>query len=123
MVIDRYFRPAILNPVRATAPERSRPLPGDDLIPEPIASLTHAITVRCDRRALWPWLVQMGAGRAGWYSYDWIDNGRQPSVGELLPQFQTVGVGSLMPALPGVTEGFVVAQYEPKRFLVLGWPS
>ena len=60
--------------VRASRGERTRPLPGDELIPEPFASLTHAITIRRPRRDVWPWLVQMGAGtRAGWYSYDFID--------------------------------------------------
>jgi hypothetical protein len=63
----------------------------------------------------------MGAGRAGWYSYDFIDNGRQPSAVELLPRFQTVAVGDLMPALPGATDGFRVAECEPERCLVLGW--
>ena len=52
--------------VRATRPERTRDLPGDQLIPEPIGSLTHAITIPCPRREVWPWLAQMGAGsRAG----------------------------------------------------------
>ena len=109
--------------VRATPVERTRPLAGDPLIPEPIASLTHAISIRCPRRDLWPWLVQMGARRAGWYSYDLIDNGGQPSAEELLPQFQTIGVGAVLPALPGVTDCFIVVAYEAQRFLILGWPS
>ncbi len=111
------------DPVRATYLERTRPLAGDQLIPDPIASLTHAITIRCRRQDLWPWLVQMGAGRGGWYSYDFIDNGGQPSTEELLPQFQTIATGAVLPALPGAAEAFIVAAYEPERFLVLGWPS
>ena len=111
------------DPVRASRFERIRPLAGDQLIPEPIASLTHAVTIRCRRQELWPWLVQMGAGRAGWYSYDFIDNGGQPSTKELLPQFQSIAVGAVLPALPGATEGFIVVAYEPEHFLVLGWPS
>jgi hypothetical protein len=111
------------DPVRASRLERIRPLAGDQLIPEPIASLTHAVTIRCRRQDLWPWLVQMGAGRAGWYSYDFIDNGGRPSTKELLPQFQSIAVGAVLPALPGATEGFIVVAYEPEHFLVLAWPS
>jgi hypothetical protein len=67
--------------VRATALERTCRLPGDELIAEPIGTLTHAITIWRPTRDVWPWLAQMGAGsRAGWYSYDFIDNGRQRSV-------------------------------------------
>jgi hypothetical protein len=63
----------------------------------------------------------MGSGRAGWYSYDFIDNGGQPSASRILPQFQSIGVGKVLPALPGVQDAFVVLQYEPERSLVLGW--
>jgi hypothetical protein len=113
----------VLNPVRATRFERTWLLPGDALIPEAIGSLTHAITVPCDRHTLWPWLAQMGAGRAGWYSYDFIDNGRQPSAVDVRPELQNIGVGTLLPALPGAKDGFVVVECEPDRSLVLGWPS
>jgi len=65
----------------------------------------------------------MGGGRAGWYSYDGIDNGGQRSSEQLVPELQHVSVGSIFPAKPGVTDGFVVLAYEPERFLVLGWRS
>ncbi|HYA63706.1 MAG TPA: hypothetical protein VED66_10900, partial [Candidatus Sulfotelmatobacter sp.] len=61
--------------VRATPAETARTLAGDDLIPQPIGSVNHAITIRRPAREVWPWLVQMGAGRAGWYAYDFVDNG------------------------------------------------
>jgi len=109
--------------VRADRAEHTRPLPGDDLISEPLATLTHAITIHCDRRAVWPWLAQMGAGsRAGWYSYDVLDNGRRPSAVRVAPELQSVAVGTLFPALPGITEGFKVVSVEPPDSLVLGWP-
>jgi hypothetical protein len=108
--------------VRASGFELTKPLPGDELIPDAIGSTTHAITIRCDRRALWPWLVQMGAGRAGWYSYDRVDNGRHQSSERIRPDLQSIAVGTLFPALPGVGDGYFVAACEPGRFLVLGWP-
>jgi hypothetical protein len=71
--------------VRATHLERARVLPGDELIPEPIGTLMHAITIRRPAREVSPWLAQMGAGnRAGWYSYDIIDNGRRRSAARIV---------------------------------------
>jgi len=64
----------------------------------------------------------MGAGtRAGWYSYDFIDNGRRRSANCVVPQLQTVAVGALFPALPGAHDGFHVLDFETARYLVLGW--
>lgn len=61
--------------IQATAREHLLALPGDEMIRHAAGSLTNAITVHCSRRELWPWLIQMGADRAGWYSYDALDNG------------------------------------------------
>lgn len=108
--------------VRASRLERTRALPGDELIRDPIASLTHAITIQRPPRDVWPWLVQMGAwSRAGWYSYDFIDNGRRRSADRLVPALQTIAAGELFPAVPGATDGFHVLAFETARHLVLGW--
>ncbi|HXY31162.1 MAG TPA: hypothetical protein VEI06_10685 [Gemmatimonadaceae bacterium] len=109
--------------VRASAAERLRTLPGDELVSPSIGSLTHAITINAPVAAVWPWLAQMGAGRGGWYSYDILDNGGQPSADRVLPEYQLIEVGTLMPALPGITEGFNVRSLDPTRSLVLGWGS
>jgi membrane protease YdiL (CAAX protease family) len=109
-------------PVRADAFERTKALPGDDLIPDSIATFTHAITIERHRREVWPWLVQMGAGaRAGWYSYDLVDNGGRASARRIVPELQQVEVGTVFPALPGVNDAFTLLAFEPERFLVLGW--
>lgn len=108
--------------VRATSAERSQPLPGDNLIAEPLASLTHAITIDRPARDVWPWLTQMGAGsRAGWYSYDMLDNGRQRSQERIVPELQHLTPGMIFPALPGVTNCFTLVAFEPERYLILGW--
>jgi len=65
----------------------------------------------------------MSAHAAGWYSYDAMDNGRQPSATRLVPALQNITIGTVFPALPGATEGFVVLAFEPYRSLILGWPS
>jgi len=110
--------------VRASRLERTRPLPGDKVIPERIGSLTHAVSIHGSRQDVWPWLAQMGAGsRAGWYSYDFLDNGRRRSAERIVPELQRIAIGTLFPALPGATDGFVVVRFEPERFLVLGWPA
>jgi hypothetical protein len=76
--------------VRATNGERSHPLAGDRLIDESAATLTHAITIGAAPADVWPWLVQMGAGaRAGWYSYDRLDNGGERSAERIVAGLQT----------------------------------
>jgi len=110
--------------VRADFAERTRRLPGDDFILRPLAVLTHAITLHRPSRDVWAWLIQMGAGnRAGWYSYDLVDNGRRPSASRIVPELQHIAIGTVFPALPGETEGFVVLDFDPCRSLVLGWPA
>lgn len=109
--------------VRADALEHSEMLPGDALIPAPIASLTHAITIHRRPEDVWPWLAQMGATRAGWYSYDAIDNGGHPSATRVVPELQHLAPGMVFPALPGIHEGFILLEYDARRHLVLGWRS
>jgi hypothetical protein len=112
----------IIRSARAQSSETHRSLPGDDLVPN-AHSLTHAITIQRLPRDVWPWLVQMGAGRAGWYSYDRIDNGGIPSLDRIAPELQEVAVGDVFPAMPGVTEGFIVLGFHAEHYLILGWPS
>jgi hypothetical protein len=84
--------------VRASRAERTCVLPGDERIPQAIDTLTHGVTIRRPPRDVWPWLVQMGAGtRAGWYSYDWLDNGRKPSATRIVPDLQHPAMGTICP--------------------------
>ena len=62
----------------------------------------------------------MGAGRAGWYSYDAIDNGGKRSADRIIPELQTIEVGYIFPWLPGATEGFILLACKPGHALVLG---
>jgi hypothetical protein len=109
--------------VRATSREHLLIMPGDELIAHPADTLTHATTVHCSRIELWPWLAQMGADRAGWYSYDWVDNGRRHSADEVVASLQHPQIGSIFPALPGVKDGFVLLEKETNHWLVLAWPA
>jgi len=74
---------------------------GDDLIPQPIGSVNHAITIRPPPHDVWPWLAQMGSARAGWYAYDFIDNGGHRSAEHIPSDYQNIQMGSVFPALPG----------------------
>ena len=104
---------------RAQRTERTLGLPGDYLVRPCTGAVTHAITIRRPRHEVWPWLLQMGAGRAGWYSYDFIDNGRHHSAERVIPELQQIKVGSIMPWLPDATEGFMVLSVEPEYCLIL----
>ena len=101
----------------ATAEELSRPLPGDDQVPDPLAASTRAVSIRAPASAVWPWLVQMGWRRAGWYSYDRIDNERIPSADRIMPQLQELRPGESAPEGPGA--GWTVTTVKPGRLLLL----
>jgi hypothetical protein len=101
----------------ATDAEVRRSMPGDDLLPD-AASTTRAITIAAPAEQVWPWLVQLGYGRAGWYSYDWIDNDGQPSADRIVPELQQLQVGDQILMLPEM--GPRVREVEPNRFFVAG---
>lgn len=104
-----------------TAPEmEDRKLSGDELLPDAALQLTHSIDVAATPEAIWPWLVQMGCGRAGFYSYDFLDNGNERSAREVHPELQGVVVGDVLPATPENDDGFEVLRLDAPRALVLG---
>jgi hypothetical protein len=107
----------------ATADEKRRSLPGDAMVSDPIFMSTHAITINAPPDRVWPWIAQMGADRAGWYSWDAIDNGGTPSSTRIIRAFQAVARGDVMPAIPRATDAFVVAAVDPPRDLVLTVPD
>ena len=113
------IRLALLPAIRATA-ERKWHLEGDDIIPEPRAQFTHAVTIDAPPNEVWPWLVQMGGQRAGWYSWDILDNGGVHSAEQIIPRLQHLEVGEVIPAKPVGSDGFTVLRMKPERALVLG---
>jgi hypothetical protein len=108
----------------ATRQERQRALAGDELLPDATALTTHAITIAAPAHQVWPWLVQMGWGRAGWYTHRWVDRllfpANGPSAGQLLPEHQHLEVGDHVPDGPPAADcWFTVERLEPERLLVL----
>jgi hypothetical protein len=111
---------------RATARERHDPLPGDELVPEPMWQATRATTIRASRDAVWPWLVQMGypTHRAGWYTPLWMDRLlfgiRTPSADRIVPELQGLAPGDRVPDSPdGIVSYFTAAEVARNRALVL----
>lgn len=87
----------------ATDEEVTRVMPGDDLLPDANLVSTRAVTIGTPPAVVWPWLVQLGSGRAGAYTYDWIENLfglEMHSADEILPQFQHLAVGDVLPLGP-----------------------
>lgn len=106
-------------PVRFHGDEAWRRLPADELVPARV-QWTKGITIHARPGEVWPWLVQMGCRRAGVYSYDGLDNGGVPSAHRIIPEFQHVEVGDVLPWTPTADDGFIVRAVEPERALVLG---
>jgi hypothetical protein len=92
---------------------------GDELVPHATLVATRAITLAERPERVFPWLRQMGFGRAGWYSYDWLDNLGRRSARVVRPDWQGVGVGDRVPAGP---IDFVAAVVDPPRAFVLQLP-
>lgn len=116
-----YFRPRQRR-WGAIDEEVERTLPGDELIARPDVKFTRAVTIRAKPADIWPWLVQIGQGRGGYYSYDWLENMaglKMKSAAGINPAWQQLKVGDIIPAEPG-GKGFKVLAIEPERFLVMG---
>lgn len=107
-------------PVRPLAEERERSLPGDELVADPKLVWVHAITIDARPAGVWPWLVQMGCRRAGWYSYDGLDNGGVLSADRIVPELQLAEVGDIFPMSRNAQDTFVVRMVEPERALLIG---
>lgn len=103
----------------ATTEEVNRPMPGDSLISDASLNTTRAITIIAPPEKIWPWIIQMGPGRGGWYSYDFLDNGGRPSADHIIPEWQI----NLKPGDSlGIGNGpkFYIMQVKPNSYLVLG---
>ena len=109
----------------ATDAEVAAPMPGDALLPDPSFKATRAITIDAPPPAVWRWLVQIGRGRAGWYSYDFFDNASHPSATQLLPEFQHPQVGDWVPMAARVNEAtaFKIRELKAPEWLVWEKPD
>jgi hypothetical protein len=106
----------------ATDAETGRPLPGDDLVPDPNLSTTRAVEIHAPAELVWPWLVQLGQGRGGLYSYTRLENLVGCDIhnaSEVILAYQKLEIGDVIRLAPGNAPFFEVALIEPCRALVL----
>jgi hypothetical protein len=105
----------------ATEEELKMPLPGDELVKHPKLNATHAITINAPVTEVWPWLVQVGQKRGGFYSYTWLENlvgCEMSNANQIVPEWQDLKVGDevwLHPKAPPLK----VLAMEPGRAIVL----
>jgi hypothetical protein len=109
----------------ATMIERDIRLPGDEVLPDAVTLGTKAITIAAPPDRIWPWLAQMGVGRGGMYSYDWIDRligsgdaVEGHSAERIHPDLQSRAVGDAMLFHPPSGLAYTVAAVEPSRLIV-----
>lgn len=111
----------------ATREEQATAYPGDELIDEPADTLTRAVTVATPASEVWRWLVQIGQGRGGMYSYDWLENliGLDiHSADEIRPEWQELLPGDrivlMRPGYLGIADGYAlpVERVDPPRCIV-----
>jgi hypothetical protein len=111
----------------ATRIEIAGALPGDDLLPHAQYRSTRAITIDAPPEAVWPWLVQVGCLRAGWYSNDLLDNLGHPSARSIVPSLQHLEVGQWVPMAPSSTPSdrtaFKVHSFQVNKWLLWSKPD
>lgn len=108
----------------ATDDEVAAAMPGDELIDDVAYHATRAITIDAPPSAVWPWLVQVGCLRAGYYANDLLDNLGHPSADRILPEFQHLEIGQWVPMSPAPSDmtAFKVAGFEENRWLLWQQP-
>jgi hypothetical protein len=109
----------------ATDAEVAGRMPGDELVPKASFDATRAITIDAPPEAVWPWIVQMGYRRAGFYTYALLDNAGYESAGTVLEEYQHPRVGDWMPMASKVNEttAFRVAAFETREWLLWSKPD
>jgi len=104
----------------ATPEEVARSMPGDRLVSNPTFCATRAVTIRATPEEIWPWLVQMGYSRAGFYGYDLIENLGSArgirSAGSILPEFQHPRAGDVLPI--SAVAHLAFGTIQPNQYLI-----
>jgi hypothetical protein len=112
-----FLRPWQLN-WGATRKEIKLSLPGEEIVVKTNFNATRAITINSTPGCIWPWIIQIGSGRAGWYSIDWIDNAGTKSTNKILPQFQAIEEGQFIPFTPNQKNGMWVKKFKENEFIL-----
>jgi hypothetical protein len=121
LVYLKLFRPWQLR-WGATDEEIERSMPGDDIVHKPSFNATRAVTIAAPAENIYPWIVQMGVTRAGWYSYDLLDNLARASAESILPEHQNIQVGDVIPMSPDGKQGMRVKDFGKNKWM-LWWDN
>jgi hypothetical protein len=109
----------------ATRTEKTMPMPGDRLVPNPRITSTHGITIAAGPQQVWPWVVQIGQGRAGFYSYTALENllgCQMKNADRVHSEWQELKTGDTISIHPNA-KPLIVAKIEPENLLVLEQPE
>jgi hypothetical protein len=102
----------------ATDDEVNRSLHGDDIVDKPSFNATRAVTIHASAENIYPWIVQMGVTRAGWYSYDLLDNLGKPSAENILTKHQAIQVDDVIPMSPDGKQGMRVKDFSNNKWML-----
>lgn len=102
----------------ATNRETELSLPGDTLVVKPDFNATRGITIHASPNLIWRWIIQIGSGRAGWYSIDWIDNAGIKSAEKILKEFQKIEVGQFIPFTPNQKNGMWINEFKAHDYIL-----
>jgi len=105
----------------ATDEEVNRALAGDAICADANFNPTRAVTINAPPEDVWSWIIQIGYKRAGFYSYDFIDNAGIPSATHIISEYQNVKVGDYIPL--DSSGGLIVREMEPNSLFVLASES
>ncbi|MEP7288200.1 MAG: hypothetical protein ABI947_20805 [Chloroflexota bacterium] len=104
----------------ATESEIDRSMAGDEVIKSPTFNATRAVTIQAQPEHIFPWIMQMGVTRAGWYSIDLLDNLGKPSAEVILPEFQQLKPGDVIPMSPDGNQGTYVKDFVRNQWMLWG---
>lgn len=88
------------------------------MVPDPSFPATRAVTIHAPAEAIYPWILQMGMNRAGWYSYDVLDNLARQSAEAILPEYQNPQINDLIPMSPDGKYGIWVKDFRRNQWML-----
>ena len=93
-------------------------MPGDEIVAKPTFNATRAVSINAIAENIYPWIIQMGVTRAGWYSYDLLDNLAKRSAEVILPEHQNIKIGDVVPLSPDGKQGMVVKDFKKNEWML-----
>jgi hypothetical protein len=104
----------------ATDDEVKCAMPGDEIVQEPHFVATRAVSIEAPPTEVWKWIIQIGAGRAGFYSIDRIDNANVPSSKSIVLKYQKIEKDYFIPFTPDQKNGMWVKDHQKPEY-ILWW--